>query len=68
MEPLTEPHRKGKFLTLLVNIRQGWDWLSVTNALAYSAAVGITVVKIFIVLLHRGIENEKLKKKLNEPS
>ncbi len=39
-------HSELECLYLPANIRQGWKWQAVTNALAYTIAVVITTVKI----------------------
>jgi hypothetical protein len=38
-----------QWLALLTNMRLGWKWLSLTNALAYNTEVSITGIKSFVV-------------------
>ncbi len=47
--PLTVLYFNGRLLALPTNIRQGWKWLEVANALAYYDTATITAVKSFIV-------------------
>jgi hypothetical protein len=39
----------GRLLALLANIRLGWKWLTMTNALAYCNTESVATVKSFIV-------------------
>jgi hypothetical protein len=48
VEPLTGLHTNGRFLALPTNIRHGWKYLIVINALAYDGTLTIIVVKSFI--------------------
>ncbi len=49
VEPLTVLYSNGRLLALPTNIKQGWKWLKVANALAYYDMTTITAVKSFIV-------------------
>ena len=49
MESLSVLYSKVRVLALPTNIRQGWKWIEVANALAYYDTATITAVKNFIV-------------------
>ncbi len=49
MESLTVLFSNGRVLFLPTNIRQGWKWIEVANALAFYDTAKITAVKSFIV-------------------
>jgi len=38
---------KHELISYLTNMRLGWKWLAMTNALAYDATVMVTIVKSF---------------------
>jgi hypothetical protein len=46
VEPLTRLHSDGRLLSLLVNIRLGWERMVLANALGYYNLATITYVKV----------------------
>jgi hypothetical protein len=45
-----EPSVEGRSLALSSNIKLGWKWQALTNALAFSIEVLLTTIKSLIVL------------------